>query len=170
MLRLALGQELATDREEGRDVGEPADADHRARIRGVARTLGHVQGDVTLYEAVGGMPFFEELVDRFYEGVSKDPELLRLYPEPEDLSEARRKLALFLAQYWGGPANLLPGARAPGAADAPRAVRDRNGRAGSLAHATCSRPSTPWSLRPDVAQALRDYLEMAADALRNVDH
>ena len=57
----------------------------------------------TLYEAVGGMAFFERLVDRFYEGVAADPVLLRLYPEPEDLAPARHRLTLFLAQYWGGP-------------------------------------------------------------------
>lgn len=56
-----------------------------------------------LYELVGGMSFFEALVDRFYEGVAGDPDLLRLYPAPEDLSGARHRLTLFLAQYWGGP-------------------------------------------------------------------
>ena len=56
-----------------------------------------------MYEAVGGMPFFEGLVDRFYDGVAEDPELLQLYPEPDDLSGARHRLTLFLAQYWGGP-------------------------------------------------------------------
>ena len=43
------------------------------------------------------------LVGRFYDGVAADPDLLRVYPEPDDLSEARRNLTLFLAQYWGGP-------------------------------------------------------------------
>ena len=57
-----------------------------------------------MYEAAGGMPFFETLVDRFYDGVATDPVLLSLYPEPEDLSNARHRLTLFLAQYWGGPA------------------------------------------------------------------
>ena len=56
-----------------------------------------------LYDAVGGMAFFERLVDRFYAGVAGDPVLLRLYPEPGDLAGARRRLTLFLAQYWGGP-------------------------------------------------------------------
>jgi hemoglobin len=59
--------------------------------------------EVTVYEAVGGMPFFEGLVDRFYEGVRADAELLALYPQPDDLSGARHRLTLFLAQYWGGP-------------------------------------------------------------------
>jgi hemoglobin len=57
----------------------------------------------TLYDDVGGMPFFETLVDRFYNGVSADPTLLRLYPDQADLGPARRRLTLFLAQYWGGP-------------------------------------------------------------------
>jgi hemoglobin len=56
-----------------------------------------------LYDVVGGMPFFEALVDRFYDAVEADPVLLRLYPSPDDLSGARRRLTLFLAQYWGGP-------------------------------------------------------------------
>ena len=57
----------------------------------------------TLYEAVGGMPFFERLVDEFYRGVADDDVLLPLYPEQPDLSGARHRLTLFLAQYWGGP-------------------------------------------------------------------
>jgi len=63
-----------------------------------------VPDEVALYEAVGGMAFFESLVDRFYQRVAGDPELLRLYPHPDDLGPARRRLTLFLAQYWGGPA------------------------------------------------------------------
>ncbi len=57
----------------------------------------------TLYDAVGGEPFFRRLVDAFYERVADDPVLLRLYPEAPDLSGARRRLRLFLVQYWGGP-------------------------------------------------------------------
>ena len=57
----------------------------------------------TLYEAVGGMPFFERLVDEFYRGVADDHVLLPLYPEQPDLTGARHRLTLFLAQYWGGP-------------------------------------------------------------------
>src|SRR5262245_30652010 len=57
----------------------------------------------TLYEAVGGMEFFERLVERFYRGVAVDEVLAPLYPEAPDFSGARRRLTLFLAQYWGGP-------------------------------------------------------------------
>jgi hemoglobin len=59
--------------------------------------------EVTVYEAVGGMPFFERLVDAFYDRVENDPVLLPLYPEPDDLGPARERLRLFLVQYWGGP-------------------------------------------------------------------
>lgn len=61
--------------------------------------VGEPQG---LFERVGGLGFFEGLVDRFYEGVEGDPVLAPMYPA-DDLAGARRRLALFLAQYWGGP-------------------------------------------------------------------
>jgi hemoglobin len=54
-----------------------------------------------LFDRVGGERFFVELVDQFYIGVAGDPLLRPLYPD--DLSESRRHLALFLMQYWGGP-------------------------------------------------------------------
>ena len=57
---------------------------------------------LTVYDRVGGMPFFERLVGRFYDGVAADPVLRPVYPE-EDLAGARHRLTLFLAQYWGGP-------------------------------------------------------------------
>ncbi|MDE3205285.1 MAG: globin [Acidobacteriota bacterium] len=58
----------------------------------------------TLYERVGGRPFFEALTVRFYKIVADDPVLSRLYPsDPEELEAARRHLELFLVQYWGGP-------------------------------------------------------------------
>ena len=55
----------------------------------------------SVYDAVGGERFFVDLVDRFYDGVATDVLLRPLYPE--DLTAPRRHLALFLAQYWGGP-------------------------------------------------------------------
>ena len=61
----------------------------------------------TLYSRVGGMPFFEELVDDFYAGVAHDGVLLPLYPERPDLRGARHRLTLFLAQYWGGPTTYM---------------------------------------------------------------
>ena len=55
----------------------------------------------SFYDKVGGQPFFDALVDRFYDGVAADPVLRPLYPD--DLTDSRAHLALFLAQYWGGP-------------------------------------------------------------------
>lgn len=121
---------------------------------------------VTLYDAVGGMPFFAALVDRFYDGVAADPALLRLYPEPADLAPARRKLTLFLAQYWGGPTtyNEERGHPALRMRHAPFAIgsdeRDR-----WLVHMRAAvEAMDPPSA---VAQALTDYFAVAADALRN---
>ena len=62
---------------------------------------GEAMPVVNLYDAVGGQPFFDELVARFYRGVADDPLLRPLYPD--DLSASVRHLALFLGQYWGGP-------------------------------------------------------------------
>lgn len=55
----------------------------------------------TLFDQVGGEVFFVRLVDAFYEAVEVDQTLRPMYPE--DLTDARRHLTLFLVQYWGGP-------------------------------------------------------------------
>lgn len=62
--------------------------------------------DRSLYDIVGG-DFFVRLVDAFYNGVEHDEVLLRLYPEGSDTVGARRRLSLFLAQYWGGPHDYM---------------------------------------------------------------
>ena len=62
---------------------------------------GDQQTRVTVHTAVGGDVFFFDLVNRFYDEVPDEPLLAPMYPP--DLTEARRKTALFLAQYWGGP-------------------------------------------------------------------
>jgi hemoglobin len=54
-----------------------------------------------VHDAVGGEAFFVELVDGFYARVATDLLLRPLYPD--DLTESRRHMALFLQQYWGGP-------------------------------------------------------------------
>ncbi len=58
---------------------------------------------LTVYDAVGGMPFFTQLAAGFYRRVAQDDVLLQLYPDPDDLGPAEQRLMLFLAQYWGGP-------------------------------------------------------------------
>lgn len=62
---------------------------------------GRVDAQITVFEAVGGEPFFTDLVERFYTGVAGDPVLAHMYPD--DLTESKAHLAGFLIQYWGGP-------------------------------------------------------------------
>ena len=57
--------------------------------------------DSTLFRRVGGYPFFAALVEEFYAAVSEDPVLRPLYPA--NLEPGKAHLAMFLAQYWGGP-------------------------------------------------------------------
>ena len=61
----------------------------------------------SLLSRVGGTAFFDELVAAFYEGVAADELLAPLYPDRPDFGPARRRLSLFLAQYWGGPHTYL---------------------------------------------------------------
>ena len=121
----------------------------------------------TLYERAGGMPFFEALVGRFYDGVAADPILRAIYPEG-DLAPAAHRLTLFLAQYWGGPRTYdeerghprLRMRHGPFAID-PLA-RDR-----WLVHmrAAIAELAPP----PDVVADLERYIAMAAEAMRNRD-
>ena len=55
----------------------------------------------TIFHQIGGAPVFERMVENFYAGAAADPILRPLYPQ--DLTEAKRHLALFLIQYFGGP-------------------------------------------------------------------
>jgi hemoglobin len=121
----------------------------------------------TLYDAAGGMPFFERVVGRFYAAVATDPTLRPLYPEP-DLAGAQRRLTLFLAQYWGGPRTYdperghprlrmrhVPFAIGPAERDAwLRLMRDAIAAEGPP---------------PAVAERLLAYGDRAAEAMRNRD-
>jgi hemoglobin len=54
-----------------------------------------------VYDLAGGMPAFERLVDVFYESVKADARLAPMFPA--DMSGPKEHLALFLAQFFGGP-------------------------------------------------------------------
>jgi hemoglobin len=82
------------------DVVPPASIPVRAVVRDAAPQLDPAQV-ATMYERVGGRPWFEGLVGRFYAAVEVDPVLRPLYPD--DLGPAREHLVGFLVQYWGGP-------------------------------------------------------------------
>ncbi len=120
----------------------------------------------SLYEAVGGMPFFERLVDHFYSGVEDDDVLAPLYPEAPDFTGARRRLTLFLAQYWGGPTtyNTERGHPKLRMRHFPYLVgplqRDR-----WLLHMTSAIAAS--GADPEIQAALVDYFVPAAEHLRN---
>lgn len=61
----------------------------------------NIETGSTLFEKVGGEPFFVALVERFYALVVKDPVLRPIYPT--NLEPGKAHLAAFLAEYWGGP-------------------------------------------------------------------
>jgi hemoglobin len=135
-------------------------------VAGYRPILDRTPARKSVFEEAGGLPFFEGLVDRFYLGVEADPDLLALYPDHADLAGARRRLALFLAQYWGGP-NTYSDERGQ-----PRlylrhvpfpidpAARDR--------WLTAMRGAVAWmDPPPHVAARLLQYFDMAAEAMRN---
>jgi hemoglobin len=122
--------------------------------------------EVSVYEAAGGLSFFEALVDRFYERVAEDPVVLSVYPSPEDLSPARRRLTLFLAEYWGGPHAYSaerghPRLRMRHFPFAIGAIeRDR-----WLEHMEAA--LAEMEVAPEIASALLRYFRMGADMVRN---
>ena len=83
------------------------------------------------FHRVDGEQFFFDLIDGFYLGVAGDPLLRPLYPD--DLTESKQHLALFLVQYWGGPPTYNETTGPPATPHAPRPLRDRPGRARCLA-------------------------------------
>ena len=120
--------------------------------------------EVSVFEIVGGQPYFDALVDNFYRHVELDPVLRRLYPE--DLAPGKRALSMFLAQYWGGPPDYsaekghprLRMRHAPFAIGAPE-------RDAWIAAMFAALEDTP---APEVAKdAMREYFAMAATAMIN---
>ncbi|MGO9029879.1 MAG: globin [Acidimicrobiales bacterium] len=118
----------------------------------------------TPYERWGGEPFFVALVDRFYDGVVADPLLRPMYPE--DLTESKAHLALFLAQYWGGPDryNQQRGAPRLRMRHAPFVIGSAQAEAW-LRHMTDAVHA--GGLDPSDEEELLDYLSMAANSLIN---
>jgi len=146
----------------------PARPDEVGAVDSYQPKLDRAPARKSIFEEAGGMPFFEGLVDRFYEGVESDPDLLALYPDPSDLLGARHRLALFLAQYWGGPTTYSEERGQPRlylrhvqfAIDP--AARDH-----WLTHmrAAVGYMDPP----PHIAARLLQYFDRAAEAMRNKD-
>lgn len=119
----------------------------------------------TLYDHVGGQPFFDALVDRFYDGVETDPPLRALYPQ--DLEPGKRALALFLGQYFGGPTTYSDEKGHPRLR--MRHVNFRIGpaeRDGWLRHMTAAVDDAPTD--DIVKQQMLEYFAMAAQHMVNV--
>jgi hemoglobin len=127
----------------------------------------------TLYEVVGGEPFFRRLVDAFYDGVAADEVLVRLYPEAPDLTGARQRLRLFLEQYWGGPRTYDETRGHPRLRmrhmpfHIGREERDRWLEHMSAAVDTASAELGDREVAAAVAETLRGYFRPAAEQLRN---
>ncbi len=117
-----------------------------------------------MFDRVGGQPFFSALVDRFYAGVATDPVLRPLYPD--DLVEPKEHLALFLAQYWGGPRTYseLRGHPRLRMRHAPFVIGSLE-RDAWLRHMTDALGAA--GLPPDDEAEMREYFEMAANQLMN---
>ena len=121
----------------------------------------------SLYERVGGAPFFEALVAAFYRGVATDPLLRPMYPE-EDLGPAADRLRMFLEQYWGGPRTYSETRGHPRlrARHLPFHI-DEQARDAWLTHMLAAVDEQPLA---DADRAeLRAYLMSAADFLVNAE-
>jgi hemoglobin len=123
---------------------------------------------MTVYRVVGGMAFFDELVERFYKGVATDLLLRPLYPD--DLGESKRHLALFLAQYWGGPTAYddLRGHPRLRMRHAPFIISEPE-RDAWLRHMAAALDSLvdDHDVHPAVEARLLDYFTSTADAMVN---
>ncbi|GAA1348091.1 globin [Falsarthrobacter nasiphocae] len=83
-------------------IGPPPPSGHQGLSLTTAKPVRRGPAETTFYEQVGGHETFVKLVDVFYGHVEEDPDFRALYPE-EDLAPAKRRLLMFLEQYWGGP-------------------------------------------------------------------
>jgi hemoglobin len=121
--------------------------------------------DVNVFEAVGGLPWFVALVERFYAGVAADPVLRPMYPD--DLAGPIEHTAGFLAQYWGGGTSMYSDERGH-----PR-LRMRHApftigqaeRDAWLRHMVDAVRS--GGLSPELEQRMIDYFEMASTHMIN---
>jgi hemoglobin len=126
---------------------------------------------LTVYSVVGGTPFFEELVERFYEGVAHDEVLRPLYPD-QDFTDAKARLCGFLVQYWGGPGDYSEARGHPRLRmrHAPFAIGTAE-RAAWIANMTAAVEDTieNHGFPHTLAEIFHDYFDSAATHLLNVE-
>ena len=123
--------------------------------------------ETSLYDQLGGQSFFERLVDGFYGEVEHD-ELLRVM-YPDDLSESKRHLTLFLVQYWGGPTHYMQERGHPRLRmrHAPFRIT-KQARDAWIAAMNAALASLRDELTDEQLGALSSYFDMAATQMRNV--
>ncbi len=129
-----------------------------------------VEQPPTVFAAVGGQQFFDDLVDRFYDAVEQDELLRPMYPA--DMGPSRQRLAGFLAQYWGGPADYSAKRGHPRLRmrHMPFAIgpADRNAwMRHMVASLEAARLPDGSPLDPDIAQAMFAHFDNAATHLIN---
>jgi hemoglobin len=122
----------------------------------------------SVFDAVGGQEFFDDLVARFYKAVGTDLLLRPLYPD--DLSASERHLALFLGQYWGGPTTYSDERGHPRLRmrHAPFVVGEPE-RDAWLRHMNAALDAlvTERGIDPQIEARMLEYFAMAADAMVN---
>lgn len=123
--------------------------------------------ETTLYDQVGGQPFFERLVDNFYEAVERDELLRSMYPD--DLTESKQHLTLFLMQYWGGPTQYMQERGHPRLRmrHAPFLIT-KQARDAWIVAMNSALASVRHELNDEQFDELNSYFEMAATQMRNV--
>ena len=126
---------------------------------------------ISVYDQVGGQQFFTRLCQRFYDHVAADQVLRPLYPEDEaDFNAAADHLALFLAQYWGGPATYSETRGAPmlRARHLPFTITqvERDAWMSSMDQAVLAEQE-PGNLSPELAAEMLTYFNRAADHMIN---
>lgn len=123
--------------------------------------------DESFYDQVGGLPFFERLVDGFYVAVAQDELLRPMYPE--DLSESKRTMVLFLSQYWGGPTTYMQERGHPRLRmrHAPFRITKR-ARDAWIDAMTQALQGVRSELTPEQFEEMTAYFDMAAHQMRNV--
>jgi hemoglobin len=126
------------------------------------------EAEVSVFDAVGGQGFFDDLVERFYKGVATDLLLRPLYPD--DLTGSKRHLALFLGQYWGGPTTYSNERGHPRLRmrHAPFVVGEPE-RDAWLRHMNAALDAlvTERGVDPQIEARMLEYFAMAADAMVN---
>lgn len=119
----------------------------------------------TLFEAVGGIDFFNDLVHRFYDLVWEDEVMRPMYPQ-DDREGAEWRLAKFLAQYFGGPSEYSQQRGHPRLRmrHAPFRI-DQDARERWLRHMTAALDEL--EVAPLHRAEMTDYFERAATAMIN---